>query len=112
MLCPVYPPDHVWTQKPCRRCGNVKMMPKAAKVCGYCLYKGSLPKPRPRVPALRNLGELRRRKGISRSELAGRAGTDHSVIYRQESGMRRFAERDLATRIARALEVSVVDLHS
>lgn len=108
VLSPIYPPERTWTHKMCSGCGDLKTMPEDADVCGYCLYKGSLPSPR--VPALSNLGSVRRRRGMSRSELAAKAGTEYSVIYRQESGLRRFAQRDIANRIARILEVEIEEL--
>lgn len=57
---------------------------------------------------LRNIRELRMALGLSADQLAAKAGTTHTTIYKIEAGGN--VRVDLAVRIAKALGVKLGDI--
>lgn len=56
---------------------------------------------------VRRLGKTRERRRLTQQELAERAGTTYQTIWRIERGKHKDVGVDLATRLARALGVTL-----
>lgn len=100
-----------WTRAICGKCGHVRVMPRGSAACPRCLEDSESEGGEDHVGlrALPNLGRERKRRRLSRAELAVRAGVSPTTVWRLEAERRprQSAQARVAGKLAAALGVPV-----